>query len=120
MARGLLIIGAMNDVTNLLNRVLDATALRSEALASNIANAETVGYRRRDVAFLDELKTLINNKKEGHSTEFNPTIKTDKKSTGVRLESEFSALSENQLLYVASAELLARKYAGIQKAIRGN
>lgn len=121
MARRLLIISAMNtDVTNLLNRVLDATALRSEALASNIANAETPGYRRREVTFIDELKTLINDKPQGQKSEFSPTIKTDKKSTGIRLESEFSALSENQLLYVTSAELLSRKYAGMRKAIRGN
>ena len=31
-------------------RLLDASALRQQAIAANIANAETPGYRRLDIA----------------------------------------------------------------------
>ena len=39
-------------------KLLDATALRQEAIAANIANAETPGYRRVDVGrdFASQLK----------------------------------------------------------------
>jgi flagellar basal-body rod protein FlgB len=38
-----------------LERALAGTALRQEALAGNLANVNTPGYRRRDVSFHDAL-----------------------------------------------------------------
>ncbi len=119
MARRVLILASMNDVTLLLNRILDATALRGQALASNIANVNTPGYQRSDVSFIDELKSAVQ-KRTPEAGPFNPTIKKDSSASPVSLEREFAAMSENQLLYVTSADLLSRKYAGIRKAIKGN
>jgi len=39
---------------------LDGLAARHKAIASNIANAETPGYKRMDVAFEDQLEKVIN------------------------------------------------------------
>ena len=46
---------------SIAQRSLDACVLRQEALASNIANVETPGYKRMDVAkdFADRLKTAV-------------------------------------------------------------
>jgi flagellar basal-body rod protein FlgB len=109
----------MNEVTLLLNRVLDATALRSQALAGNIANVNTPGYQRRDVNFMSELKTALQSRSQASLKQFAPTIEKDKSASSVNLEREFSAISENQLLYTTSADILARKYAGVRRAIKG-
>lgn len=42
-----------------LERALQGTALRQATLAENLANANTPGYRRRDVSFEDSLHTAI-------------------------------------------------------------
>lgn len=107
-------------MTTLLNRVLDGCALRHQALASNIANINTPGYERRDVEFMDQLKSAINANGTAGLSDFSPTVKTEKTNGSLRLEDEFAALSENQLLYVASADILSRKYDGIRRAIKGN
>src|ERR1044071_3810900 len=46
------------DNYQLARKLLDAAALRSEAIATNVANAETPGFRRLDIApdFASQLK----------------------------------------------------------------
>lgn len=48
---------------------LDAAAVRSRAIADNLANVSTPGYRRLEVSFEDELKKVLNVKIEGRSTD---------------------------------------------------
>ena len=50
-----------SDNYQLARNLLDASVLRQEAIASNIANAETPGYRRVDVAgdFAAQLRTRL-------------------------------------------------------------
>lgn len=110
----------MNESISLLKSLLDASALRNEALASNIANVDTPGYRRQDVSFIKELKEAIQSGKKDALNNWSPHTKTARQSAPIRLESEFAALSQNQLLYTTSAELLSRRYASIQRAIKGN
>lgn len=51
------------DYVNVLDRALDAAALREQALSNNIANATTPGYKRQDVSFETELgKALGHNR----------------------------------------------------------
>src|ERR1044071_9784970 len=49
------------DNYQLARKLLDATALRHEAIATNVANAETPGFRRLDVApdFAAQLKARL-------------------------------------------------------------
>jgi len=42
-----------------LKRVLDLSSLRQKVTAGNIANAQTPGYRPREVDFEGELKKLV-------------------------------------------------------------
>ena len=39
------------DYINVLNRAADAAWQRNEAISNNIANVDTPGYKRQDVAF---------------------------------------------------------------------
>ncbi|NLL80129.1 MAG: flagellar basal body rod protein FlgB [Clostridiales bacterium] len=51
------------DYVNVLDKAMDAAALRNQALANNIANATTPGYKRQDVSFESELgKALGHNR----------------------------------------------------------
>ena len=50
-----------NDSYQLARKLLDAAVLRQDAIASNIANVETPGYHRMDVApdFAAQLKARL-------------------------------------------------------------
>ncbi|MBO5293279.1 MAG: flagellar basal body rod protein FlgB [Lachnospiraceae bacterium] len=51
------------DYVNVLDKALDAASLRNQALANNLANATTPGYKRQDVSFETELgKALGHNR----------------------------------------------------------
>ena len=53
------------DYINVLNRAADAAWQRNEAISNNIANVDTPGYKRQDVAFESVLqKALGNNRYE--------------------------------------------------------
>ena len=47
------------DYINVLDKAADASWMRNEAIANNIANATTPGYKRQDVAFEAELKRAL-------------------------------------------------------------
>lgn len=47
------------DYVDVLDAAADAAWLRNNAIANNIANADTPGYKRQDVAFESELKKAL-------------------------------------------------------------
>lgn len=53
------------DYINVLDKAADAAWLRNDAIANNIANADTPGYKRQDVAFESELKKALRTVKYG-------------------------------------------------------
>jgi len=63
---------------DLLTLGLDGLSARHKAISSNIANAETPGYKRVDVTFEDQLEKIINteyvkeNKRLQNSSDTNP------------------------------------------------
>lgn len=62
--RGILMINAhVYDYINVLDKAADAAWLRNDAIANNISNATTPGYKRQDVAFESELKKALQSAK---------------------------------------------------------
>lgn len=83
---GLNISNMSNDqlVNNLLTRGLDATAARSKAISSNIANINTAGYKRKYVTFEENLKNSIDNLQ----------LKTDN-TKHMKLGNDYGAITTN-------------------------
>ncbi|HID12005.1 MAG TPA: flagellar basal body rod protein FlgB, partial [Candidatus Latescibacteria bacterium] len=52
----------------LLAKALDAYTLRQRAIADNIANSETPGFRRREVRFEEELRRALEGGIRGRRT----------------------------------------------------
>ena len=50
--------GAFNYV-NVLDKAADASWIRNEAIANNIANVDTPGYKRQDVNFEEQLRKAM-------------------------------------------------------------
>ena len=57
-----------NETRQLVYKSLDANATRSRAIAQNIANAMTPGYRRKDVDFESQVQEAMRNRIAGATT----------------------------------------------------
>ena len=54
-----MISSSVFDYVNVMNKALDASWLRNETIANNIANQSTPGYKREDVDFEGALKQAL-------------------------------------------------------------
>jgi flagellar basal-body rod protein FlgB len=106
--------------------LLDATAARHEALASNIANVETPGYKRVDLSksFTEAFDSQV---KAGQVANIpQPTIEQDpnggaerQDGNNVQLDKELMAMSSNSLQYDTLTEFVSGSLKQLQVAITG-
>ena len=105
----------------LLEKLMDHTALRQRTISHNIANVNTPGFKQSDVTFDGELQKAI--EKEGgleklKSKIYQPDImSTRADGNNVDIDGEIGKLSENALLYQIYAHLIARRLRGLKNAI---
>lgn len=111
-------------------KLLDAAALRQEAIASNIANAETPGYRRLDVAtdFADQLKARVANGElnTDAADDLQPTLAADPHARSVRpdgnsveIEKELLAMNKNSVEYEFLTDVVSKNIKQLKMAITG-
>jgi len=128
-----------NKTFDVLEKTMDVTYARHRAITSNVANAETPGYRAKDVNFEAELKRQLGGVDSGVSVVRTNTghigtgragslpvqvIDSPSGAPGldgntVNLETEMVRLSENTLRYEISAKLMKKKFQGLMNAIKG-
>jgi flagellar basal-body rod protein FlgB len=110
-------------ITDLIDVGIRAENLRQKAIASNIANMQTPGYRRVDVRFEEMLDKALNSGGKIKLAEIDPEVyqpmETAVKSNGndVSLEKEVGEMVKNTLRHKAYIRLLRKKYAQIELAI---
>lgn len=105
------------DYINVLDKAADASWMRENAITNNIANGDTPGYKRQDVAFEGILQSAIGNMSSGSLdkkvrelnqdlSNLSTSVYTDSASYSYRLDhnnvdpdSEHSELASEQLKY---------------------
>ena len=111
------------NIVDLIDAGIRAEALRQKAIANNIANLETPGYRRIDVKFEELLAKCLGSSGEFDLSEIEPQLyrpkQTPVKSNGndVNLEAEIGQLIKDTLRHKAYIRLLGKKYNQIDLAI---
>lgn len=109
-------------------KLMDATALRQEAIASNLANVETPGYKRLDVApsFKDELNLALNNQESGQIAQVEPRLAVDdtaisqgRDGNTVQLETELLKMNQNSVAHALETRILSGSMARLRLAITG-
>jgi len=116
-------VAETSSVLELLEAGIRAESLRQKAIASNIANLQTPGYRRFDVKFQELLAKALDKSGAVDLEEIKPQIhrpkQTPVKSNGndVNLEAEVGEMVKNTLLHKVYIRLLNRKYSQIELAI---
>jgi len=125
----------------LLSKNIDLRAKQQNLISSNLANAETPNYVPKTLVFEDQLQGAIKGKSSGAPALTNvrhlplkgatgklqtvagrvvetPAATPGKDGNAVELENEMSRMMENQIMYNASVQILAKKFEGIKSALR--
>jgi flagellar basal-body rod protein FlgB len=119
-------VAETSSVLELIEAGIRAESLRQKAIASNIANLQTPGYRRIDVKFQELLAKALDKSGAADLKEIKPQIyrpkQTPVKSNGndVDLEAEVGEMVKNALLHKVFIRLLNKKYSQMELAIGEN
>jgi flagellar basal-body rod protein FlgB len=113
-----------------LRAALDLRMQRHELLSHNLANADTPGFRPKDLEFEGLLQSAIDpapSAQVGLGMHTRPTETQDVverpevgdtlDDNAVDTDKEMARVADNSLNYQAQLELLRRRYAAIQRAI---
>jgi len=137
--------GIYNSMFNLADRVqiesLNQRATNNDVITSNVANAETPGYRAIGYAFEEQLQAVRGDRdpfqmRVSHSRHFTtdksfgdgsleadvyvrPTESISEDGNTVDVDKEMSLLAQNQILYRSAVELINRKIGILRYGITG-
>jgi flagellar basal-body rod protein FlgB len=130
------VIDRLFNQTKLLEKALDATWLRNEAISQNIANVDTPGYKRKSVAFeeyLSEaesgLKGIRTDKRhipigerdvdsiELKVSEDNQSLSMRLDGNSVDIDSEMASMAKNTIQYNTLIQGLDAEFKKIKSAI---
>ena len=108
--------------------MMDATVLRQQAIAANIANAETPGYKRVDIApdFAGQLKAALQRGEPGGLADLQPRLVEDAAAKAVRpdgntveIEKELMLLGRNSTEFNFLAQVVSSDIRSLRMAITG-
>ncbi len=109
-------------------KLLDAAALRHKALAGNLANVETPGYKRIDLspAFSTQLATSLKRGDLEGISNLQPTLTIDAEAGAVRpdgnnveLDRELLNVNRNALEYEVLTQFVSSSLKHLKTAISG-
>lgn len=129
------------DYINVLDKAADAAWIRNDAISNNIANADTPGYKRQDVAFESELKKALRTVKYGGTRDSRDSLDkvvanldtgkldarpyTDYASYSYRLDgnnvdpdTEGVYLAENQLRYQGIMQSINDEFSNLKMVMK--
>jgi flagellar basal-body rod protein FlgB len=117
-----------DNTIKILEKMLDVAAFRQKVLASNIANADTPGYKAKDISFQKELDRAIkassvergaSSAKQDHEVYETATTMPNRDGNTVNLDIEMAKVAENTLIYNAATQLMTMKMRMIKDVIKG-
>lgn len=124
--------------TKILEKSLNATWARNDTIAQNLANVDTPGYKRKDIAFEQYLSDALDkNKLEGRITDkrhipinnsdinkVEPTVTEDNSELSMRIDgnnvdidSEMANLAKNQIQFNTLTQLISGEFNKIKSVI---
>ena len=98
-----------------LQRYMDLLSTRQKLVASNIANADTPGYKTQDIYFQSEFIILVNGQQP---QTYEPNGLTEKPDgNNVSMDREARMLAENAMRFNVASTLVRSQFKQIHEAI---
>jgi flagellar basal-body rod protein FlgB len=107
----------LDRMTASLERYMDLLSSRQKLVASNIANADTPGYKTQDIDFQFEFMSLV--KGQRPETIEAQGLKEKPDGNNVNIDREARLLAENQMRFNLAATLVRGQLKAVQSAIQG-
>lgn len=128
--------------TNIIEKALDGTWTRNEAISQNIANVDTPGYKRKTVPFEDILNQAIEDKNSSgfirtgnlnviplsnqdskassdfNVTEDNASLSYRLDGNNVDIENEMAAMAKNTIQYNTLIQRESEEFKTLKSAIK--
>jgi flagellar basal-body rod protein FlgB len=105
----------LDPVARNLEHYMTLLSVRQKLVASNIANADTPGYKTRDIDFQSELQSAASGLAPAATEVHGLKLKND--GNNVNLDREARLLSENALRFNIAANLLRSQLKVVRMAI---
>jgi len=107
----------IDSLTDSLEQYMNVTSLRQKLVASNIANADTPGYKTQDVDFQDSLQAALGGGKPQAIEVSGLAVRND--GNNVDLDREARLLAENAMRFSLAANLMHTELQEVREAIQG-
>ena len=107
---------------NVLTQLLNASSLRHRVIAQNVANVNTPGYRRLEVAFEADLAKALASPSGGSHVKPQVVVADGPERVDgntVDIDREMNDLTKNALLYQAAAQIVTSRVGSLRAAIAG-
>ena len=96
---------------------MDLLSARQQLVASNIANANTPGYKTKDIDFQREYQTLVDG--AAPAVQEVEGLKVHNDGNNVSMDRESRLLAENAIRFALASNLLRSQIRTIRNAIQG-
>ena len=96
---------------------MDLLGKRQQLVAANVANADTPGYKTKDIDFQFEFMSLV--KGQQPETIDAQGLKEKPDGNNVNIDREARLLAENQMRFNLAATLVRGQLKAVQSAIQG-
>jgi flagellar basal-body rod protein FlgB len=106
----------LNPIARHLERYMDLLSSRQKAVASNIANADTPGYKTKDIDFQSALRNEMDRVSVRPMEVESLPSKND--GNNVNLDRESRLLAENALRFQVASQLLRSEIRAVKSAIQ--
>ncbi len=100
-----------------IERYMDLLSARQKLAASNIANADTPGYKTKDIDFQQEFASMMNGEQPLTIDAQGLPEKPD--GNNVNIDREARMLAENAMRFNVASSLLRQQIATVKEAISG-
>ena len=105
----------LQPVAGQLERYMDLLSARQKLVASNVANADTPGYRTQDIDFQSEFVNAMGGPPRVSEVNDLP-VKND--GNNVSLDREARLLAENALRFQVASQLMKSQIRSVRTAIQ--
>ena len=122
------------DYVNVLDKAMDASWLRNEAISNNLANADTPGYKRQDVNFETQLAKALRSSRyrtmdakvaDVKMNRLNPIAYTDYAGFSYRIDgnnvdpdTEGVYLAKNQVVYQGLYQSVNEEFKNLKMVMK--
>ena len=122
------------DYINVLDKAMDASWIRNDAISNNLANADTPGYKRQDVDFETQLAEAMHSSRytsvdaKVHNLKLhrlNPVVHTDYSGFSYRIDgnnvdpdAEGVYLAKNQIVYQGLYMSASQEFKNLQAVMK--